>query len=176
MVAIREGEARAKLGEVRKIFGEFEKNVGPILRELQKLVSARQAGASLVAGSEQLQAAVLRLSEVLQQAKSNAAFLGAILLGLLLVGVLALMTMVFLSDSRRSAAEAETENRRNQEAILRLLNEMGDLADGDLTVRAQVTEDITGAIADSMNYTIDELRNLVTGVNNAAIQVTQKTA
>src|SRR5688572_25424186 len=53
---------------------------------------------------------------------------------------------------------------------------MGDLADGDLTIRAQVTEDITGAIADSMNYTIDELRNLVTGVNNAAIQVTQKTA
>ena len=53
---------------------------------------------------------------------------------------------------------------------------MGDLADGDLTVRAQVTEDITGAIADSMNYTIDELRTLVAGVNNAAIQVTQKTA
>ena len=53
---------------------------------------------------------------------------------------------------------------------------MGDLADGDLTMRAQVTEDITGAIADSMNYTIDELRTLVTGVNNAAIQVTQKTA
>jgi methyl-accepting chemotaxis protein len=94
----------------------------------------------------------------------------------LLLAVLALMTMVFLSDSRRSAAEAETENRRNQEAILRLLNEMGDLADGDLTVKAQVTEDITGAIADSMNYTIDELRNLVTGVTNAAVQVTQKTA
>jgi len=53
---------------------------------------------------------------------------------------------------------------------------MGDLADGDLTVKAQVTEDITGAIADSMNYTIDELRTLVTGVNSAAISVTQKTA
>jgi len=176
MVAIREGEARAKLGEVRKIFGEFEKNVGPILRELQKLVSARQAGASVVAGSEQLQAAVLRLNEVLQQEKPVASFYGALLLGGLLIGVLVLMAMVFLSDSRRSAAEAETENRRNQEAILRLLNEMGDLADGDLTVRAQVTEDITGAIADSMNYTIDELRNLVTGVTNAAVQVTQKTA
>ena len=86
------------------------------------------------------------------------------------------MVLVFLADTRRRAAEAETENKRNQEAILRLLNEMGDLADGDLTIKAQVTEDITGAIADSMNYTIDELRNLVTGVNNAAIQVTQKTA
>jgi twitching motility protein PilJ len=94
----------------------------------------------------------------------------------LLVFVLLLTALVFLADTRRSAREAELENKRNQEAILRLLNEMGDLADGDLTIRAQVTEDITGAIADSMNYTIDELRNLVTGVNNAAIQVTQKTA
>ena len=90
--------------------------------------------------------------------------------------MLALATLVFLADTRRRAAEAENENKRNQEAILRLLNEMGDLADGDLTIRAQVTEDITGAIADSMNYTIDELRTLVAGVNNAAIQVTQKTA
>ncbi len=176
MVPIREAETRAKLGELRKQFGDFEKNVGPILREMQKLVSARQAGASVVAGSEQLQSAVLRLSEVLQQEKPVASLFAAIGLGLALVGVLVLMAIVFLADSRRGAAEAETENRRNQEAILRLLNEMGDLADGDLTVRAQVTEDITGAIADSMNYTIDELRNLVTGVNNAAIQVTQKTA
>ena len=86
------------------------------------------------------------------------------------------MGLVFLADTRRSAAQAERENKKNQEAILRLLNEMGDLADGDLTVKAEVTEDITGAIADSMNYTIDELRNLVTGVNSAAISVTQKTA
>jgi twitching motility protein PilJ len=150
--------------------------VGPILRELQKLVSARQAGASVVAASEQLQAAVLRLSEVLQQERAVVTFVSALVFGALLIGVLVLMAVVFLADSRRGAAEAETENRRNQEAILRLLNEMGDLADGDLTVKAQVTEDITGAIADSMNYTIDELRNLVTGVNNAAIQVTQKTA
>ena len=58
---------------------------------------------------------------------------------------------------------------------MRLLNEMGDLADGDLTVRAKVTEDITGAIADSMNYTIEELRGLVTGVNTASTQVTDRT-
>ena len=81
---------------------------------------------------------------------------------------LALIAKVFLADARLRAQDSEHENKRNQEAILRLLNEMGDLADGDLTVRAQVTEDITGAIADSMNYTIDELRTLVAGVHNAA--------
>jgi len=172
---LREGEARAKLGELRKSFGEFEKNVGPILRELQKLVSARQAGARLVAGSEQLQTAVQRLQEALQAEKPVLTLVALIVFAVLLVAVLLLMGLVFLADSRRGAADAEAENRRNQEAILRLLNEMGDLADGDLTVKAQVTEDITGAIADSMNYTIDELRNLVTGVNNAAISVTQKT-
>jgi len=176
MVALRDAEARAKLAELKKQFGDFEKNVGPILRELQKLVSARQAGATLIAGSEQLQSSVATLQESIQQEKPVGTLAAAIVFAVLLVFVLLLMALVFLADTRRSAREAELENKRNQEAILRLLNEMGDLADGDLTIRAQVTEDITGAIADSMNYTIDELRNLVTGVNNAAIQVTQKTA
>ncbi len=176
MTAIRDPEARAKLAELKKQFGDFEKNVGPILRELQKLVSARQAGASLIAGSEQLQTAVAKLQDAIQTEKPAATLFATVVFAVLLVLVLVLMAVVFLADTRRSAREAELENKRNQEAILRLLNEMGDLADGDLTIRAQVTEDITGAIADSMNYTIDELRNLVTGVNNAAIQVTQKTA
>jgi twitching motility protein PilJ len=176
LAAIRDPEARAKLAELKKQFVEFEKNASPILRELQKLVSARQAGAQLVAASEQLQASVKAMQDALQNEKTVGPLIAIVVLGLLLIVVLALTAFVFLADTRRRAAEAETENKRNQEAILRLLNEMGDLADGDLTVRAQVTEDITGAIADSMNYTIDELRNLVTGVNNAAIQVTQKTA
>ena len=176
IVALRDAEARAKLAELKKQFADFEKNVGPILRELQKLVTARQAGASLVSASEQLQSAVGRLQEAIQAERPVASLIAVAVLGMALVVVLLLMALVFLADTRRRAAEAESENKRNQEAILRLLNEMGDLADGDLTIRAQVTEDITGAIADSMNYTIDELRTLVAGVNNAAIQVTQKTA
>jgi twitching motility protein PilJ len=176
LAAIRDAEAKAKLAELKKQFATFEQNVGPILRELQKLVTARQAGASLVAASEQLQAAVGRVQEAIQAEKSATTIYAIAAVALGLFFVLILMAVVFLADTRRSAAGAERENKRNQEAILRLLNEMGDLADGDLTVRAQVTEDITGAIADSMNYTIDELRSLVAGVNNAAIQVTQKTA
>lgn len=109
-----------------------------------------------------------RLQEALQAEKPVGTLVAVIVFAAMLIVVLALMGLVFLGDSRRASAIAEAENKRNQEAILRLLNEMGDLADGDLTVKAQVTEDITGAIADSMNYTIDELRNLVTGVNNAA--------
>ncbi|MCW8928221.1 MAG: methyl-accepting chemotaxis protein, partial [Gammaproteobacteria bacterium] len=80
-------------------------------------------------------------------------------------------------DARLAATEAEREateeqSRRSQQAIMRLLDEMGDLADGDLTVNATVTEDITGAIADSMNFTIDALRSLVEAINDTAGQVT----
>ena len=173
---VRDAEARAKLAELNKQFALFEQNVGPILRELQKLVTARQAGAQLQAASEQLQGSVARLQEGIQAERPVGTLVATVVFAALLLVVLFLTAVVFLADTRRRAAQAETENKRNQEAILRLLNEMGDLADGDLTVKAQVTEDITGAIADSMNYTVEELRNLVTGVNNAAIQVTQKTA
>ena len=81
------------------------------------------------------------------------------------------------SSTTRACARsrASSENKRNQEAILRLLNEMGNLADGDLTVQASVTEDVTGAIADSINFTIEELRTLVRGINSATDQVTKAT-
>ena len=71
------------------------------------------------------------------------------------------------ADEVRMREDAERTNKGNQDAILRLMNEMGNLADGDLTVQATVTEDITGAIADSVNYTIEELRVLVGRINSA---------
>ncbi len=72
-------------------------------------------------------------------------------------------------------SKLEQDSQNNQEAILNLLDEMGDLADGDLTVKAQVTESITGAIADSINYTIASLRELVTNINRATEQVNKAT-
>ncbi|HEX8741453.1 MAG TPA: methyl-accepting chemotaxis protein [Casimicrobiaceae bacterium] len=99
----------------------------------------------------------------------------AVVLALFALGCLALAAKVLLADARTHSQESEHENKRNQEAILRLLNEMGNLADGDLTVQASVTEDVTGAIADSINFTIDELRTLVRGINSATDQVTKAT-
>ena len=75
------------------------------------------------------------------------------------------------ADKRRSSELRVRENERNQEAIMRLLDELSSLADGDLTVQATVTEDITGAIADSINYAIEALRELVTTINDSAIQL-----
>ena len=99
-----------------------------------------------------------------------------VVLSAVALGVLLLIGRVYVEDSRRRAVESEQVNKTNQEAILRLLDEIGNLADGDLTSRAKVTEEITGAIADSINYTIDQLRRLVAGVNAAAQQVTTATA
>jgi len=88
----------------------------------------------------------------------------------LLVLILVLLN-VRMATFERLARDHADQNERNQQAILRLLDEMGSLADGDLTVEATVTEDITGTIADSFNYAIEELRKLVTTVNETAIMV-----
>jgi twitching motility protein PilJ len=86
---------------------------------------------------------------------------------------LGVLSWVFLksANARRSTELRVRENERNQEAIMRLLDELSSLADGDLTVQATVTEDITGAIADSINYAIEALRELVTTINDSAIQL-----
>jgi twitching motility protein PilJ len=96
--------------------------------------------------------------------------------------MLVLIVKAFQDDASRRSAQAlhqqrlaEAEKDATQAAILRLMNEMGDLADGDLTIRATVTEDITGAIADSVNYTVEELGVLVSRINNAAERVTAAT-
>lgn len=96
--------------------------------------------------------------------------LGLIALALMLV--VGLMILNARSSKFETTAKIQAEqNDRNQQAILRLLDEMGSLADGDLTVEATVTEDITGTIADSFNYAIEELRKLVATVNETAIMV-----
>jgi twitching motility protein PilJ len=96
-------------------------------------------------------------------------------IGLIGLAVLFVLVMLFLnsksSSFERMAIEQADQNDRNQQAILRLLDEMGSLADGDLTVEATVTEDITGTIADSFNYAIEELRKLVATVNETSIMV-----
>ena len=92
--------------------------------------------------------------------------------GLAIVLVLGLqMLHAKVSVFERMAREQADQNERNQQAILRLLDEMGSLADGDLTVEATVTEDITGTIADSFNFAIEELRKLVATVNDTALMV-----
>jgi twitching motility protein PilJ len=97
-------------------------------------------------------------------------------LGVLLGALIAALRMYRTLEQQRLSADAQRkETDRNQQAILRLLDELSSLADGDLTVQATVTEDITGAIADSINYAVDALRGLVTTINGSAIQLDSAT-
>ena len=170
-------ELRGKLAEVEAGFKEYQAAVSSILGNQQQLVNAKRASFDLFKDSEEL----LRAAENLFSAyeaelggrRINFIVLAAV--SLLALLVLLLIGKVYLDDSRRRAEESERQNRENQQAIGRLLDEIGNLANGDLTVRAQVTEHMTGAIADSINYTIDELRRLVAGITSASLQVTTAT-
>jgi len=174
---VRDSEIKGKLSELEVGFREYQRAVSDILGNQQRLVNAKRATRDIFNDSETLLGASERLAEAYQ------AELGARTVNFIALGVfsgLAFLTLllvgkVYLDDSRRRAEESERQSRQNQEAILRLLDEIGNLASGDLTVRAKVTEEVTGAIADSINYTIDELRRLVTGITSAATEVTAAT-
>lgn len=85
--------------------------------------------------------------------------------------LIAIISMVLIGQTRRQLAEQASQNDRNQAAILQLLDEIADLAEGDLSIHASVTENFTGAIADSINFAIDQMRGLVSNINNLSRQV-----
>ncbi len=167
--------ARDKLLELQEVFQGFRAQVSKLLGQIPRLVEAKQAARGLFADSEALLEATRRLTERYQGLGTGLTLALAIVFALLAAGSLGALALINLHEERRRAEESARENKRNQDAILRLLNEMGDLAEGDLTVQATVTEDITGAIADSVNYAIDELRMLVNNINRATAQVTEAT-
>ena len=103
--------------------------------------------------------------------QSNIYSLTGYLFGLLALVLLVALIFIISQEAKKSLEESREQNEKNQRAILRLLDEMTNLADGDLSTHTTVTEDITGAIADSVNYSIDALRDLVGTINNTANQV-----
>ena len=184
ITATTDPETRRRLSELNDVFQEFRGEINQILGGVQKLTIAKQAGSRIFRDSEALLAATSTLAGAYQESTAERTVHGIAIaiLGALAVIIAGLMVKIYLDDSRQQAEAAkasrlvsEQTNRQNQDAILRLMNELGDLADGDLTVTATVSEDITGAIADSINYTIEELRVLVGRINDAAGRVTLAT-
>ena len=169
-------DTRAVTTELAKRATAFDAGLAAVLQYTGRLVSAKQAVRTISNEAEGLLTETTKLADIYKgSGKSHIPMWAAIIFSLLALSTLLLLGKVFLDDARVRAYESEQENKRNQEAILRLLNEMGNLADGDLTVQASVTEDVTGAIADSINFTIEELRTLVKGINSATDQVAKAT-
>lgn len=192
LTASKDPQTREQLEALIKLFEETRTQAGAILGNLQGLVSAREAQVSIIADSEPLRRNLEELQGKLSShtglgAAALSTLVGSALLALLCAGGL---SYVQLLDSRKRQGAAEAQrleaerqeqeakrvNDANQAAILRLMNELQTVAEGDLTQEATVTEDITGAIADSVNYTVEELRSLVGNVQNTAARVAQTTA
>ena len=175
--AISNAQAKRKATELSKAFAPFAAGVNTIVGSMSDLARAKQGNRDVFSASESLLKLPTNLADGYQNATATQTIYGggAIAFALLALASLFLLGKVFLDDARCRALLSEQENKRNQDAILLLLDEMGRVADGDLTVQAKVTEDVTGAIADSINYTIEQIRQLVTGITKAADQVTHAT-
>jgi twitching motility protein PilJ len=175
--ALSNPAALRKAEELNQVFSPFANGVQTIITAMADLARAKQGIREVYAASEGLLRQPAQLTAIYQAHSTlqTVYFAGAMVFALLALCALFLLGRVFLDDARRRALQSEEENRRNQEAILRLLDEMGKVADGDLTVQAKVTEDVTGAIADSINFTIEQVRGLVSGITRAADQVTHAT-
>ena len=180
-------DTKDRLAELEKAFAGYQTAVAGILGNMQRLVNAKQSAQNVFSDNESLKDKLSGLANAYQNASEELRVF-FIAIGVLVVFALINVFFLFLvyrtdqqsreleAERRREEAvaqetEAKKVNDQNQAAILRLMNELAEVADGDLTVQATVTEDITGAIADSVNFTIEELRNVVLRINQATAQV-----
>jgi len=189
--AARDPALRDRLQSLLATQESLRNQSATVLGDLQGLLAAREAQGAILADSAALREGLERVQSSLSAAGGmgwfNVALIGAALL-LVALGSVGLV-MVFMHGQRKRAAladaqrhEAERQEREakrindaNQAAILRLMNELQSVAEGDLTQQATVTEDITGAIADSVNYTVEELRTLVSQVQGTVARVADTT-
>jgi len=168
-----QGEAAKRLADVQAAFAAFEKQLQGTLEQASTLATAQRAAADLGTAADRLSKSLETQTGVEAGGSLGGipALIAIVIAALCFAG--AIWAWASQAGLRRVASLESERNRRNQDAILRLLDEMSSLADGDLTVQATVTDDITGAIADSINYAIEALRELVATINDTAMQLDQ---
>ncbi len=169
--------AIAPLNKANAIWADMSRSLEAIHAGAAPLAEAQNAEATIVAGAEPMLKDARSLFAAFSASGSlrDSSVIGNIWIsigfGLLaLIAIAGLLWSLYRGQVDRRAS-AEEHSSRNQEAIMRLLDEMGSLAEGDLTVNATVTEDMTGAIADSINFAIEQLRTLVGTINETSVQV-----
>ncbi len=169
--AVTDDQAIESLGRVYSAFDSVQADISTVLGAME-LFDAQTAAADIEIDTELFVEDAEQLREQLASRTQNVPsdIVGWSIAGLSFLWLLWIFRTLSKNDRIR-AAVAQDQNERNQQAILRLLDEMGSLADGDLTVNATVSEDITGAIADSVNFAIEALRSLVKTINDASVGV-----
>lgn len=168
---VQQARARDSLNKARLLYDNVRPQLEIILNSTSDILAVRGAADEIFIDSLGLFDLSREIStSVLHRSDTRlwpSLWSGSLALVVILISI-ALMVRSFLSAERHRAVEAGMQNQKNQLAIMRLLDEMSSLADGDLTVRATVTDDMTGAIADSVNFAVEQLRELVTGINITA--------
>ena len=170
---IKDTKARASLERINTLFDFVSGSVDDIFKASPDLLGAKNAADGILNNSPKILDKTNSVVEgigSLDQRRTvgadTAFFSGAVILIILAV----IGTQLYRNTVVR-LAEEKNANERNQIAIERLLNEIGNLADGDLTAEATVSEDFTGAIADSINYTIEQLRDIISSINDTTVKV-----
>lgn len=172
---VTDPEAVFLLEEIDGLFSFVSDSVDEILLTSPELYQVRQAANQIFVDSNDVLANVSDLNAGFE-ARADTRWINTLLgyiLGLIALVSVLLIGLQMTRETRERLAETAEKNERNQAAILRLLDEIADLADGDLTAEATVTEDFTGAIADSINFSIDQLRALVSTINETAQKVAE---
>lgn len=168
-------EAEGRFQSTSSLYAQMSDKVRTAITSAARVSAAREAAAALATSGDKVYSAFANRVGVPGGAAAgvvNSKALPVILLVVGLVSLVILSSLYAMSGNIRKSLELQAgKNERNQEAILRLLDELSSLADGDLTVQATVTEDITGAIADSINYAIEALRELVATINDSAVSL-----
>ncbi|MFM7785810.1 MAG: methyl-accepting chemotaxis protein [Gammaproteobacteria bacterium] len=166
-------DAQAALREMQTLFGSVSESRQRILDSAPDLTQARTAADTIVQGTPRVIAAMSVVSDRINDFGSQRTLntTTALVLGMLIVVALVVVGVQSSLNARRRLELTAQTNERNQQAILRLLDELAGLADGDLTTTATVTEDFTGAIADAINFTIDQLRGIVSSINGTSRSV-----
>jgi twitching motility protein PilJ len=179
---IENPEAREELKTLATSYVAFRDIANNIFGLVPDLLSALEAAQNITDISSRLNASSVSLIGQYLDVPGRPMVAGirvgpwlVYLLGGLAVLIALLLGYLLVNDARNREKQTGEQNAQNEDAILRLLDEMGDLADGDLTVRATVTENITGAIADSINFTIEELRQLVSTIDSSSKQISIST-
>ena len=184
---VQNSEARAALEEIAVLFQSVKDQVNYVIRSTDALFKVQQASARIFDRSNKLLTQSKLLADAYRDHGERLDIMSGhywysiaggslVLIFLFLLGIQIRRADKIRETQVRSQADREREqNERNQQAIIRLLDEMEGLADGDLTANATVTEDFTGAIADAMNYTIDQLRSLVSTINESVSRLSDAT-
>lgn len=198
MPAVTNTDARGRLSELRNQFAIYHRELSGILGNLKHFIAAKEAERRIFVDNESLRERLLGLQQDYRGSEGGGALrwalgISAVLslsLGLLVAALQLQQSRLRTVEAEQARSQAEQQrqkaladeeearriNQQNQAAILRLMNELQEVAEGNLTAQATVSEDITGAIADSVNFTLDELRRLLGKVRTTAQQVASSCA